>query len=296
VITQPDSDSSWLGDDPKIATTVWLICIALGLGTMFAGWAGIEARSGAKFGRDLGKALPFLLGGAIVGGFIAQSVYESMQESLIERALDEASTEAEFFQILLDGSHFPRGIALGIAGLFIGAAVGAARMAWRPVVNGAIGGAVGGFLGGFVFDYIGEAVDSGIVSRLVALGLTGLLIGVAAGLVEEATKQHWLEIVSGGMAGKQFILYQSRTTVGSAPGCGVTLIKDPGIAGEHAALATVGGSLQATAISGVHPLLINGIALPQQRLTDGDLLQLGSTILRYRSKSEAMPTFAPPAK
>jgi hypothetical protein len=295
IVASPDAETSWLGDDPKVATTVWLACISLGLGTMLAGWVGIESRSAAKFGRNLGVALPFLLGGALIGGFLAQAVYEPMIERLLERAF-AASTESEAIQILTDGIHFPRGVAFAVAGLFIGIAVGASKLALKPAINGAIGGAVGGFIGGFLFDYVGEAVESGLMTRVVAISIIGLLIGTATGLVEAVTKQHWLEIVSGGMAGKQFILYQARTTVGAAPSCGVTLIKDPAIAGEHLTLISAGGSLQVSSLSPVHPIAVNGAVVAQHRLVDGDLLQLGSTVLRYRSKAESMPSMAPPAK
>ena len=52
-------------------------------------------------------------------------------------------------------------------------------------------------------------------ARITGIAITGLAIGLGIGLVEVARRQHWLEIMTGGMAGKQFILYSSRTTIGA---------------------------------------------------------------------------------
>lgn len=296
LVAQPNSDNPWYGSSPKVRSVVVITLFAIGLGAILVGWAGIEARSGAKTFRDIAKAAPFLLGGAIVGGWLAEVIYMPMAENVYRDAWESSSSDEELRSAVLNGLHFPRGLAWAIFGGFLGLAVGASRRSMRPAINGLVGGLVGGFIGGFIFDFVGEVTDNGTVMRLIGVSITGLLIGVAIGLVEEATKQHWLEIVSGGMAGKQFILFQSKTTVGAAPSCGVTLIKDPGLAPEHLLLSSTGASLEATAVTPTHPMQINGVSVMSARLGDGDLITIGSTILRYRSKSDAMPTVAPSMK
>jgi|688.fasta_scaffold51463_4 hypothetical protein len=295
-VSQPNSDSPWYGDSPKVGTIVFIVSFALGLGSILVGWAGIEARSGTKAFLDIAKATPFLLGGAIAGGWLAEVIYGPMSENVYRDAIESSDSVEEFQRAILNGLHFPRGLAWAIFGGFLGLAVGGSRLALRPAINGLVGGLIGGFIGGFTFDFVGEAIDNGTVMRVIGMSITGVLIGVAIGLVEEATKQHWLEIVSGGMAGKQFILFQSRTTVGAAPSCGVTLIKDPGLAPEHLLLNSTGASLEVTAVNPSYPMQINGVAAASARLGDGDLITIGSTILRYRSKSDAMPTVAPSMK
>lgn len=295
VVTQPDASHHWFGEG-MISTLMFIAVFALVLGAVFASWTGIQSRSIAKVGRELPRALPSILGGAIVGGFLAQKAYSPMFESAYRNAYDHANSQSEFDAMLTSAIHVPRGIAFAIVGAALGIGVGAARRAWRPVINGLVGGAVGGFIGGFTFDYVGGATNNGTMSRIVALTITGFLIGLSTGLVEAATKQHWLEIVSGGMAGKQFILYEQRVTVGSAPGCGITLIKDPTMAPEHLILVSSGTELEASPATPDLMVQVNGVPITRHKLGDSDLVQIGSTILRYRSKDEAMPTLAPSMK
>lgn len=296
LIANPDSESHWFGSSEKIGTIVFTAAFAVGLGVILVGWTGIESRSWNKFGRDILKASPFLLVGAIAGGWLAQVSYEPLIENVFRDALESSSNIEQFENAVKNGIHFPRGVAFALVGGSIGLAFGASKRALRPAINGLVGGLIGGFIGGFTFDFVGDAVESGFASRIVAFAITGVLIGVAVGLIEEATKQHWIEIVSGGMAGKQFILFQKSTTVGASPSCGITLIKDPAIAPEHVVLTSTGTALEATSVDIQFPIQVNGMETSRAKLGDGDLLTLGSTIVRYRSKADAMPQIAPSLK
>lgn len=251
VPTRPDSETGPLADNLGASAALFFALFALGLAAVLSAWDGLEARSPQKVGAARGRALPLAgIGGAISGYFAQVAVFEPILESAFERATSEAD--------MLTAYHLARGFGFGLAGFVIGAALGAASGTGKRAVNGAVGGAVGGFVGGFAFDYIGQATNSGAPSRAVAFALTGVLVGLAISLVEHARKEHWLEIVSGGMAGKQFILYHDRTVVGSAPGCAVTLIKDPKIAPEHVALTQSQQGLRMTALDPSRPALVNG--------------------------------------
>ena len=109
------------------------------------------------------------------------------------------------------------------------------------------------------------------------------------GLVETARREHWLEIVSGGMAGKQFILYHQQTVIGSGADCHVTLIKDPAISPQQLQLTQGAAGLTARSLDPQRPAQVNGSAILEHTLADADLLQVGSTVLRYRSKTAAAP-------
>ena len=183
--------------------------------------------------------------------------------------------------------HFVRGLSWAIVSLGAGLGLGLTKKAVRPSVNGAIGGFIGGFIGGSVFDFL----PSGTVARFVGLTVIGGLIGVSIGLADQLTKQHWIEIVSGGMAGKQFILFLSQTTLGSSPNADITLIKDPTLDPEHVVLKSQGKQLTLNNLSQLRPAQVNGVTVSAQQLSDGDLIQLGATLLRYRSKSEEMPNW-----
>lgn len=268
----------WYGDGQVIRSIVFITPFAVILGAVLTGWDGIQARSRAKFWATVRTALPWLIGAGVIGAWIAGALYRSMVNDVSD----------------LDDLHLPRGIAWAFFGAAIGGAIGAASKSSKRITNGLMGGAIGGFVGGFIFDYIELSKENGIPNRLVGLAITGACIGVAIGLVEEARREHWLEIVSGGMAGKQFILYRDMTSVGSAPTCDITLIKDPQVGAQHATLHAVGGALELRTFNPQLPVQVNGVPASQHRLVDGDLVQIGSTVVRYRSKAQATPTLAAP--
>ena len=267
----------WYGRSETKSAIAFIAPFAIVVGMLIAGWDGISSRSPAKFLSLAGRALPLLAVAGVLGGWLSQEYYSS--------AIEDATS--------VDDLHFPRGVAWAIAMTGIGLAVGAASRSGKRAVNGALGGAIGGFVGGFVFDYIDLSDTDGLPNRVVGLVLTGLVVGTSIGLVETARRQHWLEIVSGGMAGKQFILYHDLTTIGSGHDCHVTLIKDQGIGAQHAFLERQGDGLVARSVNPAAPLSVNGVATVEARLAEGDLMQMGSTVLRYRAKAAAMPTGMP---
>ena len=204
----------------------------------------------------------------------------------------DATQQSQFFDYVKRHLHLPRGIAIGVVGLAIGAGLGLASLSWRRALNGAIGGIIGGFVGGVPFrlhrrrrrmvpapgrhrpDRPPNRLDDRPRSRWL-----------------DAT--HWLEIVSGGMAGKQFILYHQETVVGSAADVAITLIKDPATSlPGRPSLRREGPVLSVTALDASYPVLVNGASVATQRLNDGDLLQFGSSIVRYRAKEAVAPVSA----
>ena len=154
-------------------------------------------------------------------------------------------TADQFYDALSSAMHLPRGVAWAVVGLVVGLAIGIGSRNKQKIINGALGGFAGGLIGGFMFDFF----TSGPAARAFGIMITGLAIGLGIALVERARRQHRLEIVSGGMAGKQFILYSDRTTIGTAPDNDVTLIKDPAIAPYHAVLSASADSLELAAQS-----------------------------------------------
>lgn len=293
VIARPDSESAWYGDSTILGTILFISLFSVSIGIALTSWDGLESKSWAKVRAATIQALPYLVGGAVVGGFLAQKIYETVMEGAFRDAF-RAETESDSMARIEQGLHLGRGLGFAVAAAAIGIALGAASKSSKRALNGGIGGAIGGFIGGFLFDYVGEwlSASSGVGPRLVALLVTGSVVGLAIGLVETARREHWLEIVSGGMAGKEFILYNDQTVVGSGPACHITLIKDPRVAQAHLTLERNGQSLIARANT-TEPVLINGVPSGQNQLQDGDLIQAGQTVLRYRAKATAMPLPGP---
>jgi hypothetical protein len=288
-LMQPDSSSGPFADDPAAWSAVFFALFAVGLAAVLTGWDGIESRNGAKLLESWKIGIPVTVVGAFIGGFLAQKLWEPFAERAIERAINEASSYGEAFEMVESALRIPRGFAILVAGAVVGIALGVAANAKQKAINGAIGGAVGGFLGGVLFSFI---TISGGAARAVTLTVTGVAVGAAVGLVEEARKEVWLEIVNGGMAGKQFILYHDETSIGAAPGCHVTLIKDPHIAGHHASVVRgpAGPEIRATAPGAA--VLVNGQVVERAPISDGDQVQVGATLLRLGLREQAMPTVA----
>lgn len=295
IVARPDSLDGPFADDPTMSTIIFVCLFGVGLATVLAGWEGIETRSMQKALPAVGRAIGVVLVGGLVGGFIAQRIiFEPLAEDAIREALRQVFNGASVEQVLEDleaALRIPRAIAFLVVGTAIGVALGAASRTRERAINGALGGAVGGFLGGLLFSFV---TTDGSVARLVALVITGGAVGAGIGLVEEARKELWLEIVSGGMAGKQFILYHDTTVIGSAPDCHVTLIKDPDLHGHHATLSRGREGPHLRAAGPDRPFVINGRAATEHRVSDGDQVQLGRTLVRFGMKAEAMPTLAAP--
>lgn len=288
IVLQPDSTDPWYGHSSTTGNVLLSVVLSLVIGCVIVAWDAIITRDRSKLGRLLAIAAPVLLGAGLIGGFIANAIYRPMAKHVLQQALLNHSDSLDDFEnYVRDHLHLPRAIAIGMIGLAIGLALGAVSKSARRTLHGALGGAVGGFLGGFVFDFIATASStSAVLPRIVAITLTGTVIGAAIGLVEQVAREHWLEIVSGGMSGKQFILYTAETTVGSSPAAQVTLVRDPHIAPFHAGLGRRGGVLVIRPLDYNAPVLVNRAQISgEHTLVDGEVVQLGTTLLRYRAKA-----------
>src|SRR5215813_6760846 len=177
-----------------------------------------------------------------------------------------------------------RGIAWMVFGAAGGTVYGIVGQSAKKGKYGVLGGALGAGLGGILFDPISMATHVGSVSRAVGFTLVGLATGVGMGLVESALKDRWLYVVSGPLAGKQFILYKTQTTIGSGQDSDIYLFKDPTILPDHAMISLNGNrvSLQANG-----PVSWAGQSVNTRVLQDGDLLQLGRYAFRYKEKQRA---------
>ena len=174
-----------------------------------------------------------------------------------------------------------RGIAWMVFGAAGGVAYGIVGQSTKKGTYGVLGGALGAGLGGVLFDPIVMATHVGAVSRAVGFALVGLATGVGMGLVESALKDRWLYVVAGPLAGKQFILYKSETSLGSRQESDIYLFKDVNILARHAVINISGARvmLQATGL-----VLWAGQPVHSRVLQDGDLLQVGRYAFRYKEK------------
>lgn len=245
---------------------------------------GALSRSLLKMGRNLLIAIPVGVVLALMLGFVANAFYSSaidnLYQSLLNSGLDP-STE-NFWENFTSKNHLNRAVAWGLLGIAAGVAVGAPSLAIRRIAVTAGGGLIGGFIGGFAFDFI----TGGSAAQAIGLCITGAAIGLSMSILEQATKSSWLEITKGGMAGKQFILYQSTISLGSSPAAHVTLIKDPAIPPFAAEIKKTGSRVSIHSTDPKLPLQVNGVSAVSHALTEGSVILLGGTELRFREKSK----------
>jgi hypothetical protein len=280
-------DNSFLNN----LTFTFILAFFIGLSVALA--SVITDRSWAKVGMVAAIAAPAAIGAALLMGLIAHWVYSTGTDWLYNEAFDQFLTgdltEEQVQSYILLRLHPIRGAAWLLVGISAGIAAGAASRSWKRVGLAVLGGAIGGFLGGFIFDFIpagdGDGATGEMIAQFIGIVLLGTLIGLAMALIEQAGKSRWIEIVAGGLAGKQFILYKNVITMGSAPNADITLIKDPAIPPIAARITVRGQVATLEAADPLVPVLVNGTPEPRKQIVDSDVIAIGRTQIRFREKN-----------
>jgi hypothetical protein len=148
---------------------------------------------------------------------------------------------------------------------------------------------IGGLIGGAIYDPLALFTQRPELSRLIALCAIGLVAGVSTGLIENAAKSGWVRVISGLIAGKQFILYRNPTFIGSGPDCQIYLFKDDKVGRRHAAIHLVPGGFELEDLPLGAPTVINGRPTKRARLRHGDRISIGATTFLFQEKK---PTVA----
>jgi Inner membrane component of T3SS, cytoplasmic domain len=264
-------------------TFTFVMAFMIGLGVSIIDAA--TSRVASKIAIAAGIAIPSSILLSLTFGAIANALYTSSSKRIIEEAysrLNSGESEATVQQFILASNHFPRGLAWLFVGIAAGLTVGIASKSPKRTALTTAGGAVGGFLGGFIFDFIPQNLEW--LAQSLGICITGLLVGSSMALLEQAARTQWIDIVAGGMAGKQFILYKSEIIIGSDPGADITLIKDSAIAPRHARIFTQGGRTILESLNPGMPCTVDGTADMRFYLQDMNTITLGSTSIRFREK------------
>jgi hypothetical protein len=253
-----------------IAVTSATIGAAIGLGlNVLGGMANGRWRELAR------RALPGLLGGCI-GGVAGGMVGGVM-----------------FF------CGLSRAIGWMVLGLGVGVVEGIYDRSFRKIRNGLLGGAIGGFVGGLLFDWIWnfELTASGRSSRAAAFVVLGLSIGAAIGLAHVVFRVAWLTVVDGYRTGRQLNITQPVTILGRGdhlplPFLGPT---NKDLEAEHLAIrrmpdgsyclednhSKLGTRLNSQPVAGPTPL------------QDGDVIRLGTNLVRFNERRRRSGEAAP---
>jgi hypothetical protein len=276
--------TSSLGAD--MTTGAFTAMVGLCFAFVYTGWEQILARNWAGALDALKRTAPVAIACAFATGFIADALYihfvEQILKGLTLNGLLHIKTNAKIYLV--------RGLAWGLFGAGMGVAAGRGQ-AREKMVNGVIGGAIGGTIGGLVFNWAAFHISTASMSLLVGLLVIGICIGLAVGIVETLRREAWLHISGGPMAGKEFIVYGQRFSIGASPKCDMTLIKDPSIQPEHAAVDTASENGRQvrylTLAEGAHALINGCASARQQRLRSGDVITLGASTVTFSERATA---------
>jgi hypothetical protein len=220
-------------------------------------------------------ALPLGVLFGFVFYFVANVIFSLMIRMMVDLGANSIKNPALWIA---------RGIAWATFGAAGGVVYGIIGQSAKKGKYGIIGGVIGAGIGGMIFDPIALLSHGGGASRATGFALLGLATGVGMGLVESALKDRWLYVTAGPLAGKQFILYKPRTTIGSKQDSDIYLFKDPNILPQHASLELAGSRVQIRATGTVY---LAGSAIQSRVLQDNDLLQIGRYTFRYKEKQRS---------
>jgi hypothetical protein len=255
------------GNVVMIPTIITLMCVALGISESAVERSVRKALLRGVLALPLGILLGFIF------DMIANVIYGIGLRLCYEAGAQSYKNPAAWIA---------RGIAWMVFGAAGGVVYGIVGQSSKKGMYGVLGGAMGAGLGGVLFDPISMATHNVYgISRAIGFALVGAATGIGMGLVESALKDRWLYVVSGPLAGKQFILYKSETTIGSGQQSDIYLFKDPNILPRHAVINLSGARVMLHATG---PVLWAGQQVHNRVLQDGDLLQLGRYAFRYKEK------------
>ncbi|MBI5549101.1 MAG: FHA domain-containing protein [Deltaproteobacteria bacterium] len=183
-----------------------------------------------------------------------------------------------------------RGIAWSIAGAAMGLGQGVALRSKKLALNGLLGGMVGALIGGMLFDPVdylinGPSMSGGAAaSRATGFAIIGAVTGLMIGVVELLAREAWVKLLTGPLAGKEFIIYKSPTLIGSSPKSDVYLFKDSEVEPTHAALHTVGEGYEIEDRDSPAGTFVNGRRVRRKRLENGDQIRIGKTVFNFAEK------------
>ena len=188
-----------------------------------------------------------------------------------------------------------RALGWGFFGLAVGMSEGLALRSVRLCRFGALGGMLGGALGGAVFGLLMVLWDpsehSYIWGQALGLIILGACIGLLSALVEQALQPACLQVVRGWREGREFRVIKQQNSLGRDEGADILLLRDMNIAKKHAVISQKGHGYVLILQEGrPEQTLINSTpAYSGQSLKDGDRLQIGATVLRFKQR-KSMPS------
>ena len=152
-----------------------------------------------------------------------------------------------------------------------------------------LGGLCGGFAGGFIFDFVAQASstgesDTGTVARAISITLTGLLIGLGIGLLEQFAKSAWLKVVRGEFEGKEYLVFAGTTSIGNNAKNTIVLFKDRLVGPNHCDIVLEGSKYVLVDKGTPMGTVVNGQRITRHVLRRGDSIAVGNSVMVFNTK------------
>lgn len=239
------------------------------IGATLSSLEGITGKVTSKLIYGLASGLTIGAAGGFIGAIIGQIFYSSIDTK----------------DMLIISLYAMRGIFWGLVGMFIGVSQGIGSGGGKRLSNGIVGGLIGGFVSGFLFDFFFLLFSSAALSGFLAITIFGICIGIAIGTLQEMRKEAWLKALEGETAGKEYIIFNEKTTIGSSPQCDIVLINDPSVAKRHAEIMLEKNSYSIKTLQGSGSIRIGNQKLLNSRLKNRDLITIGRYKLQFFEKA-----------
>lgn len=256
--------------------------IGVGIGAADGLYAGSRQRilRGCIVGGAVGVA------GGLVGIHIGQMVFGPLY-GLGER-LERVQAALSF--AVQTGA---RSIGWALMGMLMGGALGLAYGSGQKARNGFIGGLVGGAVGGFLFQVLWWVLRVPEFSRAVGFASVGGAVGLGIATAEEVLKQAWMRVMVGRNEGREFILSKDVVVIGRDELADVGLFGDRSVGLRHAVVRRTPGGYVIQDAGNSIGTKVNGAAVRERVLRDGDVIEIGSFRLEFHEKAGRGPAVEP---
>ncbi|MGZ4808113.1 MAG: FHA domain-containing protein [Thermoanaerobaculia bacterium] len=226
--------------------------------------------------------------GGLLSGVVASVIYAPLSHAA-QNQLSSSSGAVRSIGFLLQ--MVARMMAWTLAGAAMGLGQGFALRSSKLMSYGFLGGIIGGMLGGLLFDPLDVVLGAGRIgadsSRLIGFAVIGAAVGTMIGIVELLTRDAWLRMIEGPLAGKEFLMFRDVMNIGASPKSEIYLFNDSKVAQTHATIRMVGDECEISARDRVNPLLVNGQSVRTSRLRHGDRIQIGDTSFLFEQRQRA---------
>jgi Inner membrane component of T3SS, cytoplasmic domain len=264
-----------------------VVAAMIGLGIGAADGIVCRIPQRAILGGLVGALVGFV--GGLVSGVIAEIIYAPLTTAAASQLASE-SAGARSVGFLLQ--MVARMLAWTLAGAAMGLGQGIALRSPRLLSYGFLGGVIGGMLGGLLFDpldlvVLGADRVGAEWARLIGFAVIGAAVGAMIGIVELMTRDAWLRMIEGPLAGKEFLMFRDVMNIGASPKSEIYLFNDPKVAQTHATIRMIGDQCEISARDKVNPLLVNGQVVRTSRLRHGDRIHIGDTSFLFEQRQRA---------